>query len=208
MENVDLSYIGKAEKVMITRKTTTIVNGQGSQEKIEQRAEIIRGLIKEEVRERNRQILEERLGSLVGGVGVIRVGALTDTETQALKYKLQNAINVVKGGLEEGIIIGGGSCLAKIASSIDEDIFKNSITAPLVVQSENAGIFETVVQKVQNAGQYEGYNFLTKEFVNLMDAGIIDSAKNTRLALESAVSVAKSIIKGETIITEENIEDK
>lgn len=207
MENIDLAWVGKAEKVIVTRKHTTIVNGQGNPEEISKRADVVRGLIKEEVRERNRQILEERLGTLVGGVGVIRVGALTDTEIQSLKYKVQNAVNVVKGGLEEGIIIGGGACLAKIATEVDEEIFKNSITAPLKVQAENAGMFDDVVTKVKESGKHQGYNFLSQEFTDLIEDGVIDSAKNTRLALEAAVSVAKSLVRGEVVITEETYEE-
>lgn len=222
LENVDERYVGRAEKVVVTRKHTTIINGQGNEEKINERVDVIRNLLTEEKSDAMKKYYEERIGSLIGGIGVIRVGAFTDTELQNMKYKINNAINVVKGGLEEGVVIGGGSALAKIARIAKEKIFRKAITAPLRTMAENAGIYDkkkwyqkwckpttnSVVELVQLLELNEGINFITKRAEDLMESGVIDSVKNTRLALEAAVSVAKSLIKGETVITEEDNENQ
>jgi len=139
------------------------------------------------------------LASLTGGIGVIRVGAYTDTEFNAKKYKFDNAINATQAALQEGILAGGGISLMNVSHKVTDEMFKNALQAPLKQMTQNAGIdgYTTF------SNPEDGVDFRTKAVVNMFDAGIIDPFKVQRLALESAVSVASALVSMETAIVNE-----
>lgn len=204
LENVDPKYLGQAEKVIVSKDYTTIVNGAGSKEKIDERVAMLKGLIDNTSSEADRTVIRERLASLSGGIGVIRVGAITDTELRAKKYKIEDAVNATKAALEEGIVIGGGAVLAKIAHEISEPMFKKALIAPLIQMAINAGHeWNEALNTVNESDKEWGINFKSGKAENLFETGVIDPVKVTRLALESAVSVTQSLARGETVITEE-----
>lgn len=210
LEHVDPGYLGIAEKVIVSKDTTTIVNGSGEKNKIDERVAMLKGLIENTSSEADKTVIRERLASLSGGIGVIRVGAITDTELRAKKYKIEDAVNATKAALEEGIVIGGGAVLAKIATSMDDIIFSRSLTAPLIQMAYNAGLESNeILNSVKDAQIDWGFNFKSGKMENLFETGVIDPVKVTRLALESAVSVVQSLARGETVIVEqEEKEDK
>lgn len=211
VDNTELHHLGFAEKVIVTKDTTTIVNGGGIKEKIEERVESLKLRLDESKSETDKEVLKERIASLTGGFGVIRVGAITDTELRAKKYKIEDAVNATKAALAEGVVVGGGACLAKIAKTAKDPIFKKALLAPIKRMAVNAGIPDVwyndkvskLVKEVQLEHSTFGYDFKKKEFVNMLEEGIIDPSKVTRLAVESAVSVTLSFIRGETIIVED-----
>jgi len=158
-------------------------------------------------------MLEERLAQLTGGIGVIRVGAYTDTEFNAKKYKFENAINATQAALQEGILPGGGTALAIVSRSVSEPMFKNALTAPLEQMAMNAGMYKKswlfgtpnvnwLVKQVQSQTTTDviGYDFKKKRLTNMFECGIIDPFKVQRLALESAVAITKAVIGMETAI--------
>lgn len=212
---------GRAEKVVVTKDTTTIIGGKGS-EALEARIKELQGKIESTTSEYTKAQLEDRLAALTGGIGVIRVGAYTDTEFNAKKYKFENAINATQAALQEGIVAGGGTALAKIASgmsvdglSVTEPMFLKALSAPIKQMALNAGMDWTDVSMGLNSEPEEtagspwfdiGYDFKTKKLVNMFDEGIIDPFKVTRLALESATAIASSLISMETaiVVEEEN----
>ena len=196
---------GTAEKVIVSRETTTIIGGKGGQElsvDFMARIKAIQDEIASSISEFSKEMLEERLAALTGGIGVIRVGAYTDTEFNAKKYKFENAINATQAALQEGILPGGGVALAEIASTAKDIIFRAALTAPVMQMAKNAGMEEhVVVMKVTSDHEGHGFDFKTREWVNMFDRGIIDPFKVTRLALESAVAITSSLVGIETAIT-------
>ena len=203
LENATIDLCGFAEKVIVTKDKTTIVGGRAS-EALKDRIASIETKIGETTSEYEKLLLEERLATLTGGIGVIRVGAYTDTDFNAKKYKFENAINSTQAALQEGIISGGGTALAKVG--IQDEIFKEALIQPLKQQAINAGMnWKDVVNTVRS--NYDlpemGFDFVKKEHVNMLDRGIIDPFKVTRLALESAVSIASTLITCEVAMVEE-----
>lgn len=201
---------GRAEKVIITKDTTTIIGGQGGDE-LAPRIAQLQSEIASMLSSYEKGILEDRLAQLTGGIGVIRVGAYTDTEFHAKKYKFENAINATQAALQEGILPGGGTALARI--NHPDVMFARALTAPIWQMATNAGMnpheCTTTVQHpmctTQSDGQVicnssDGYDFKRKITVNMWDAGIIDPFKVVRIALESAVAIAQSLITVETAI--------
>lgn len=189
---------GHADKVVANRDTTTIIGGKGT-ETLDQRIEEIQELIKKTTSEYTKQQLSERLAQLTGGIGVIRVGAYTDTEFNAKKYKFVNAINATQAALQEGVIAGGGSALHAVSFKVIDKIFKKALQAPIKQMAINAGIDEELTD-LENTG----INFITKDRVEMFSAGIIDPFKVTRLALESAVAITSGLISIETAIINES----
>jgi chaperonin GroEL len=137
---------------------------------------------------------------LTGGIGVIRVGAYTDTEFNAKKYKFENGINATQAALQEGIVAGGGSALFGVSMSVTEPMFRNALVAPFMQQKTNAGITGDTMLSNVDSDSGIGFDFVSKEKVNMFDAGIIDPFKVTRLALESAVGITLDLIGTETSI--------
>jgi chaperonin GroEL len=193
LDTADVKLCGRAEKVIVTKDTTTIIGGQAG-ETLEARVKDIERQISETTSEYQKMMLKDRLAQLTGGIGVIRVGAYTDTEFNAKKYKFQNAINATQAALQEGIVPGGGAALWQVIPS--EPMFHEVMRAPFRQMAKNAGV-------TPDGWAFEpewGLDFKTKNVVNMFEAGIIDPFKVTRLALESATAIAMSLVGTETVI--------
>jgi chaperonin GroEL len=197
LDDATVALCGRAEKVIVTRDTCTIIGGKIG-EGFETRVNLIQSEIDSTTSEYQKMMLEDRLARLTGGIGVIRVGAYTDSEFHAKKYKFDNAINSTQAALQEGILPGGGVALYETHIHVQEPMFRKALKAPIIQMAENAGIQSYVL----DTGDLYGYDFKTKKKVNMFDAGIIDPFKVTRLALESATAIAKSLASIETVITE------
>lgn len=193
---------GRAEKVVVSRETTTIIGGKGGQDQSPAflaRIKTVEDEIATTTSEYSKEMLEERLAALTGGIGVIRVGAYTDTEFNAKKYKFENAINATQAALQEGILPGGGVALASAARHLKDRIFRSALTSPMRQMIVNAGM-EVDTDLEPDDSSDTGYDFKTKQLVNMFEAGIIDPFKVTRLALESAVAITSSLVGMETAI--------
>lgn len=192
LDNADVKLCGRAEKVIVTKDSTTIIGGQAS-EALQARISAIQSEIDSTTSEYQKGILEARLAQLTGGIGVIRVGAYTDQEFNAKKYKFENAINATQAALQEGILPGGGSALLHVKPT--EPLFADVVNAPFNQMAKNANVtpYGDFVENV-------GFDFKNKQPVNMFEAGIIDPFKVTRLALESAVAIATTLVSTETVI--------
>jgi len=203
LENATVELLGKAEKVTISKESTTIVGGAGNKEDIDDRIAQIRKQIDNTTSEYDREKLQERLGKLSGGVAVIYVGATTEVEMKEKKDRVEDALNATKAAVEEGYLPGGGVAYIRATESLEgfkgdnEDettgikIVAKAIEAPLRQIADNAGVDGSViVQKIKEGKNDFGYNARTGEYVNLYEAGVIDPTKVARVALENAASVA------------------
>ncbi|WP_299810948.1 chaperonin GroEL [uncultured Roseibium sp.] len=216
LENVTLDMLGTAEKVSITKETTTIVDGAGSKDDIQGRVSQIKAQIEDTTSDYDREKLQERLAKLAGGVAVIRVGGATEIEVKEKKDRVDDALNATRAAVEEGIVPGGGVALlrAKKAvsalSSANPDIAAGikivlrALESPIRQIAENAGVEGSiVVGKIQeNDDPTFGFNAQTEEFVNMIEAGIIDPTKVVRTALQDAASVAGLLITTEAMVAE------
>lgn len=202
LDDAEVALCGRAEKVVVTKGSTTIIGGQGS-DALNPRIESLKSKIEETTSEYEKSMLEDRLAQLTGGIGVIRVGAYTDTEFNAKKYKFENAINATQAALQEGILPGGGVALLTVSSQVTDAMFKEALQSPFKQMATNAGIHpEVAFNNLMPHPVGEGYDFREKKIVNMFETGIIDPFKVTRLALESAVAITKAVIGTETAITE------
>jgi len=197
LSEAGLSLLGQAEKVIITKDDTTII-GCAETPALKERILKIEADIKASTSEYSTLMLKERLSSLKGGIGVVRVGAYTDTEFASKKLKFDNAIRAAQGALQEGMLPGGGSAILAASFKVSEPIFKEALTAPFFQMCQNAGI-KTPQTPDTELGM--GYDFKTKKIVNMFEAGIIDSYKVTRLVLESASAIAMDVAGYEVAIT-------
>jgi len=215
-------HLGRARKVIATKEHTTIVQGGGDKEKIADRIKAIRKELENTTSEFDREKLQERLAKLAGGVGVIKVGAFTETEMKSKKFKIEDALNATRAAVEEGIIPGGGTALVKAANVLDEkiekldgeekqayEIVRKAILAPMRVMAQNAGIENTdkLIEKVQADTGNRGYDFSEilsgkNDMVDMFGSGIIDPLKVTRLALENAASIAGTLLTTEAVIVD------
>lgn len=216
LENVSLDMLGTAEKVAITKETTTIVDGAGSKEDIDGRVGQIKAQIEETTSDYDREKLQERLAKLAGGVAVIRVGGATEIEVKEKKDRVDDALNATRAAVEEGIVPGGGAALLrakKAVAALTSDnadieagikIVLRALEAPIRQIAENAGVEGSiVVGKIQeNDSDSFGFNAQTEEFVNMIEAGIIDPTKVVRTALQDAASVAGLLITTEAMVAE------
>lgn len=206
LDNATVELCGRAEKVVVTRDNTTIIGGKAS-DALQARIKSIEDEIASTTSEYQKLVLEERLAQLTGGIGVIRVGAYTDTEFNAKKYKFDNAVNATQAALQEGILPGGGMALALLSGIISEQMFKKALQTPFRQMAVNAGLEAAEAwHKLMPNPVGWGYDFTTKTLVNMFDAGIIDPFKVVRLALESATAIAKSLVSIETAIVNEEEE--
>jgi chaperonin GroEL len=196
----DKSVCGMATKVVVTKESTTIIGAYGN-EALQERIATIEKQIDETTSEYEKEMLKERLASLTGGIGVIRVGTYTDTDFQAKKYKFDNAINSTQAALQEGIVAGGGIALLDVSIKHSDPIFRGALAASFYQQNKNAGLPVPTFP----AGGLEGIDFKTKKVVNMFDAGIVDPFKVQRLALESACAIAMNAIVIETVIVKEDV---
>jgi chaperonin GroEL len=217
-ENATLSMLGKAARVVATKDATTIVGGKGKKADITARVAQLKAQIENTDSKFDKEKLEERVAKLSGGVAVISVGAATETEMKYLKDKIDDAVKATKASIEEGIVSGGGTALAKIAKklaaqtlkmTVDEksgyDIVIRALEMPLAQIALNAGKDDAsvIVAKVQGGKVNAGYNALTDELVDdMLAAGIVDPAKMPRMALENAVSAAAILLTTEAAIAE------
>ena len=215
LEGATIEQLGSAAKVVIDKENTTIVNGKGSSEKVDARIKQIRAQIEETTSDYDKEKLQERLAKLTGGVAVIKVGAATETEMKEKKDRVDDALSATKAAVEEGVVIGGGAALIRATANInikldsdDEnigaDIIKRAIKAPLRQIAENAGFDAgvTVNAVENNSDENVGFNAATGEYVNMLEAGIIDPTKVERIALQNAVSVASLLLTTEATVSE------
>ncbi|WP_269583633.1 chaperonin GroEL [Roseibium sp. Sym1] len=216
LENVTLDMLGTAEKVSITKETTTIVDGAGSKEDIDGRVGQIKAQIEETTSDYDREKLQERLAKLAGGVAVIRVGGATEIEVKEKKDRVDDALNATRAAVEEGIVPGGGTALLRAKKAVEAlasdnadiaagiKIVLRALEAPIRQIAENAGVEGSiVVGKIQESNDDTfGFNAQSEEFVNMIEAGIIDPTKVVRTALQDAASVAGLLITTEAMVAE------
>ncbi len=216
LKETTIDMLGRAETVKVNKDHTVIVNGNGSRTEIKERIESIRAEAEETTSDFDREKLQERLAKLAGGVAVINAGAATETELKDKKLRLEDALNATRAAVEEGIVSGGGVALigaiptvTKYADSLEGDmrtgakIVERALEEPVRQIAENAG-FEgsVVVSKVKESPEGVGFNAASDEYVNMIDAGIVDPVKVTRSALQNAASVSGMLLTTEAGITE------
>lgn len=214
LDKAELSDLGRARKVVATKETTTIVDGAGDATAVSERAAQIKKLIEQTDSEFDREKLQERLAKLSGGVGVIKVGAATETEMKEKKHRIEDAIASTKAAIEEGIVPGGGVALVRARGALDAlkldgeeqigvNIVRRAIEEPLRQIASNAGKDGAVVaEEVKRRSGAEGYNAATDTYEDMLAAGIVDPTKVTRSALQNAASIAALLLTTEAIITE------
>ncbi|MBQ3400079.1 MAG: chaperonin GroEL [Lachnospiraceae bacterium] len=214
LKDANVRMLGRAKSVKVSKENTIIVDGMGDPAAIRDRVQTIRKAIETTTSEFDKEKLQERLAKLSGGVAVIRVGGVTETEMKEMKMRMEDALSATKAAVEEGIIAGGGSAYVHIAkkltSMLDEldgdertgvKIVLKALQAPLYKIAENAGMDGSViVNKVSEAADGIGYDALTEEYVDMVEAGILDPAKVTRSALQNANSVAASLLTTEAVV--------
>ena len=214
LESANLSDLGQAERIVIDKDNTTIVNGAGEKSAIDARISQIKAQIAETTSDYDREKLQERLAKLSGGVAVIKVGAATETEMKEKKDRVDDALNATKAAVEEGIVIGGGAALVKAGKRVnldlkgDEkigaDIVRRALFAPLRQIAANAGFDEGVVANAvfESKNTDEGFNATSGEYVDMFKAGIIDPVKVERIALQNAVSVSSLLLTTEATVSD------
>ncbi|MFD5830993.1 chaperonin GroEL [Lentzea sp. NPDC060358] len=215
LENADISLLGKARKVVVTKDETTIVEGSGDADQIQGRVNQIRAEIDKSDSDYDREKLQERLAKLAGGVAVIKAGAATEVELKERKHRIEDAVRNAKAAVEEGIVAGGGVALLQAAEAAfaglklsgDEatgaNIVKVAVEAPLKQIAVNAGLEGGVVaERVKSLPSGEGLDAATGEYKDLIKAGIIDPAKVTRSALQNAASIAALFLTTEAVVAD------
>jgi chaperonin GroEL len=216
LENAELEYLGQAEKVVVDKDNTTVINGAGDVEGIKARVAQIRSQIETTTSDYDREKLQERLAKLSGGVAVLYVGATTEVEMKEKKDRVDDALHATRAAVEEGIVAGGGVAFIRSTEALSDlkgvnedeqigiDIIKRAIEEPLRQICFNAGIEGAViVQKVKEGTADFGYNARTDVFENLIGAGVIDPTKVSRVALENAASVASMLLTTECVLADE-----
>jgi chaperonin GroEL len=216
LENADLTYLGTAEKIIIDKDNTTIINGAGSADEIKGRVGQIKSQIESTTSDYDREKLQERLAKLSGGVAVLYVGAATEVEMKEKKDRVDDALHATRAAVEEGIVAGGGVAFIRAVAALadlkgdneDENtgiqIIRRAIEEPLRQICENAGIEGSiVVQKVKEGTGDFGYNARTDKYENLIGAGVIDPTKVGRVALENAASIAAMLLTTEVVLADD-----
>lgn len=211
LDDTRLDQLGSAARIVSTRTHTTIIEGRGDAGELESRLAQLRSLLETTESAFDVGNLKKRIAQLSGGVGVIKVGSFTENETRTKKFKIEDALNATQAAREEGVVIGGGAALAKIAHKLDErsgDGFKivsAALKAPLRQMAVNAGLDpDKILKQVISADQYTGYDFHANELKDLMSAGVLDPVKVTRLALENAASITNTILTTEVAIVDDS----
>jgi chaperonin GroEL len=216
LENVTLSDLGRAKRIVVDKENTTIVEGSGKASDIQGRVKQIRRQIEETTSDYDREKLQERLAKLAGGVAVINVGAATEAEMKDKKMRVEDALHATRAAVEEGIVSGGGVALIRTAKAVDvltatlegdeklgAQIVRRAIESPLKQLCFNAGVEgAVVVQQVISSKGNQGYNVATGNFEDLVKAGVVDPTKVTRTALQNAASIAGLLLTTEAIITD------
>ena len=216
LKEADLSMLGRASSIKVTKDSTTIVGGAGEKANIENRINQIKHLAEETTSDFDREKLMERLAKLSGGVAVVKVGAATEVEMKEKKLRIEDALNATKAAVEEGIVAGGGTALVsvipaveKLISELDGEeaigakIIRKALEEPLRQIAVNAGLEGAViVQNVINADPEVGFDAYKEEYVNMIDAGIVDPTKVTRSALQNSSSIASVFLTTEAAVAE------
>jgi chaperonin GroEL len=223
LADAELEDLGTARRVTVTKDHATFVDGGGSDDSVKDRANIIRNEIKATDSNYEKEYMQKRLAKLSGGVGVIRVGAATETETREIRQRIEDALSATTAAVEEGIVPGGGIALVRSMRAVDslemadddekvaKSILKEALTAPLVKIAENSGVASTqgIVEKILNSESDSfGYDASTGEYVDMLERGIIDPTKVTRVALQNAVSIASLLLTTECVIVDIQEESK
>lgn len=214
LDSVELTDLGTARQVRITKDETTIIDGVGDKDVIDKRVSQIRAQVEETTSEFDREKLQERLAKLSGGVAVIEVGAATEVEMKDKKLRIEDALNATRAAVEEGIVAGGGTTFIDIIPALNTleatgdvqtgiNLVKRAVEEPLRQIAYNAGLEgSVVVEKVKNTEAGVGFNALTEEYIDMVKAGIVDPAKVTRSALQNAASIASLVLTTETIVAD------
>ena len=214
LDSVELTDLGTARQVRITKDETTIIDGVGDKDVIDKRVSQIRAQVEETTSEFDREKLQERLAKLSGGVAVIEVGAATEVEMKDKKLRIEDALNATRAAVEEGIVAGGGTTFIDIIPALNTleatgdvqtgiNLVKRAVEEPLRQIAYNAGLEgSVVVEKVKNTEAGIGFNALTEEYIDMVKAGIVDPAKVTRSALQNAASIASLVLTTETIVAD------
>ncbi|HFI0235904.1 TPA: chaperonin GroEL [Streptococcus suis] len=212
LKDATIEALGQAAKVSVDKDNTTIVEGAGNPEAIANRVAVIKSQIEGTTSEFDREKLQERLAKLAGGVAVIKVGAATETELKEMKLRIEDALNATRAAVEEGIVSGGGTALVNVIDSVaqldlkgDDETGRNivlrALEEPVRQIAYNAGYEGSVIiDKLKNSELGTGFNAATGEWVNMIEAGIIDPVKVTRSALQNAASVASLILTTEAVV--------
>jgi chaperonin GroEL len=214
LENIELEDLGEAKRITISKDDTVIVEGGGGSEAISGRVNQIRKQIEDTTSDYDREKLQERLAKLAGGVAVINVGAATESEMKEKKARVEDALHATRAAVEEGIVPGGGTALIRATSQVGDlglsgdeatgaDIIVSAIESPLRQLAANAGIEGAlIVEHVKNESGNNGYNVATGEYVDLIEAGVVDPTKVTRSALQNAASISGLLLTTEALITD------
>ena len=214
LENIKASDLGKAKRISIDKDNTTIVEGAGDSHKIQGRVKQIKAQIEETTSDYDREKLQERLAKIVGGVAVINVGAVTETEMKEKKARVEDALHATKAAVEEGIVPGGGVALLRCLSALEKvklegdqkigvDIVRRALEEPIRQISENAGLEgSVVVERVKKDTGSMGFDAASETYVDMVQAGIIDPTKVTRTALQNAASVASLMLTTEVMVAD------
>ena len=214
LDSVELTDLGTARQVRITKDETTIIDGAGDKDVITKRVNQIRAQVEETTSDFDREKLQERLAKLSGGVAVIEVGAATEVEMKDKKLRIEDALNATRAAVEEGIVAGGGTTFIDIIPALNTleatgdvqtgiNLVKRAVEEPLRQIAYNAGLEgSVVVEKVKNTEAGVGFNALTEEYIDMVKAGIVDPAKVTRSALQNAASIASLVLTTETIVAD------
>ena len=214
LKDTTLDMLGRAKSIKVQKENTVIVDGEGDKAAIDARIAQIRTQIEETTSEFDKEKLQERLAKLAGGVAVIRVGAATETEMKESKLRMEDALNATRAAVEEGIIAGGGSAyihaskeVAKLADTLEGDertgakVILKALESPLYYIAANAGLEGAVIiNKVKEAEPGIGFDATKEEYVNMVNAGILDPVKVTRSALQNATSVASTLLTTESVV--------
>ncbi|MCK5780900.1 MAG: chaperonin GroEL, partial [Psychrilyobacter sp.] len=217
-----IEHLGRAVKVKITQDSTVIVGGLGANEEVLSRIKQVKTQINESTSEYDIEKLQERLAKLSGGIGVIRVGATTETELKEKKLRIEDALNATKAAIEEGVIPGGGVALLEVVKELEEldlgesneekigvQIIKTALLAPFKQIIKNAGLDEKkILEEVLKSEKNMGFDALGEKYVNMMELGIIDPTMVTRSAIQNASSIAALILTTEVLVGEERREEE
>jgi len=214
LEKTNIEMLGKARKVIATKENTTIIEGDGQKQEIQDRINQIRKEIETTTSDFDKEKLQERLAKLSGGVAVIKVGAATEVEQKSKQHKTEDALCATRAAIEEGIVPGGGVALLRCQEALEKidvegeekigvEILRKSLEAPIRRISQNAGIDgSVVVSEVKKMSANEGFNAQTMEYQDLAKAGIVDPTKVVRSSLQNAVSAASMLLTTETVVAE------
>ncbi|MCL6453356.1 MAG: chaperonin GroEL [Alicyclobacillus sp.] len=220
LKNTDLPQLGRARQVRVSKDDTIIVDGAGDKQEIQGRIKQIKAQIEETTSDFDREKLQERLAKLSGGVAVIKVGAATETELKEKKLRIEDALNATRAAVEEGIVAGGGTALVNVLGALDKvqatgdeltgvNLVRKALEAPVRQIADNAGVEGSIiVERLKKESVGHGYNAATGEWVDMLQAGIVDPAKVTRSALQNAASVSALFLTTEAVVADKPEKEK